>query len=45
LPRYFADTDRVQDAESRLVIAWFTQQGFTPEEAKRNPFPAPVCRC
>ncbi len=38
LPRYFADTDRVQDAESRLVTCMVTQQGFTPEEAKRNPF-------
>jgi sulfur-oxidizing protein SoxA len=38
LPRYFADTDRVQDAESRLVTCIVTLQGFTPEEAKRNPF-------
>lgn len=38
LPRYFADTDRVQDAESRLVTCMVTLQGFTPEEAKRNPF-------
>jgi sulfur-oxidizing protein SoxA len=34
LPRYFGDTDRVQDVESRLV----TLQGFTAEEAKKNPF-------
>ena len=38
LPRYFADTDRVQDTESRLVSCMVTLQGFTPEEAKRNPF-------
>src|SRR3981189_279016 len=38
LPRYFADTDRVQDAESRLVTCMVTLQGFTTEEAKRNPF-------
>jgi len=38
LPRYFADTERVQDAESRLVICMVALQGFTLEEAKRNPF-------
>ncbi|HEY6241271.1 MAG TPA: sulfur oxidation c-type cytochrome SoxA [Burkholderiales bacterium] len=38
LPRYFADTERVQDAESRLVTCMVGLQGFTPEEAKRNPF-------
>jgi sulfur-oxidizing protein SoxA len=38
LPRYFADTGRVQDAESRLVTCMVTLQGFTPEEAKRSPF-------
>jgi sulfur-oxidizing protein SoxA len=38
LPRYFADTDRVQDAESRLLTCMVTLQGFTPEEARRNPF-------
>jgi len=38
LPRYFADTDRVQDLESRLVTCMVTLQGFTTEEAKRNPF-------
>ena len=38
LPRYFADTDRVQDAESRLVTCMVTLQGFTPEEARRSPF-------
>jgi L-cysteine S-thiosulfotransferase len=38
LPRYFADTDRVQDVESRLVTCMVTLQGFTPEEAMKNPF-------
>ena len=38
MPRYFSDTDRVQDLESRLVTCMATLQGFTPEEAKRNPF-------
>src|SRR5260221_7834293 len=38
LPRHFADTDRVQDLESRLVTCMVTLQGFTTEEAKRNPF-------
>jgi sulfur-oxidizing protein SoxA len=41
LPRYFADTDRVQDAESRLVTCMVTLQGFTEEDAKKNPFSAP----
>jgi sulfur-oxidizing protein SoxA len=38
LPRYFADTGRVQDAESRLVTCMVTLQGLTPEEAGRGPF-------
>src|SRR3977135_4432924 len=38
LPRYFADTDRVQDAESRLVTCMVALQGVTPEAARRNPF-------
>ena len=41
LPRYFADTDKVEDLESRLVTCMVTLQGFTPEQAKRNPFSAP----
>lgn len=41
LPRYFADTDRVQDLESRLVTCMVTLQGFTEDEAKKNPFSAP----
>ncbi len=38
LPRYFADTDMVQDLESRLVTCRVTLQGLTPEEARKNPF-------
>src|SRR3977135_3813088 len=38
LPRYFADTDRVQDAESRLVTCMVALPGVTLDEAKRNPF-------
>lgn len=41
LPRYFADTDRVQDLESRLVTCMVTLQGFTPEEAMKNHFSSP----
>jgi len=41
LPRYFSDTDRVQDLESRLLTCVVTLQGYTPEEATRNPFSAP----
>jgi L-cysteine S-thiosulfotransferase len=38
LPRYFADADRVMDLETRLVHCMVAQQGFTPADAKRNPF-------
>lgn len=38
LPRYFKDTDRVQDLESRLVTCMVSLQGFTREEAMKNPF-------
>src|SRR2546421_12195706 len=31
LPRYFADTDRVQDLESRLGTCMGTLQGINPE--------------
>src|SRR5690349_21286007 len=33
MPRYFADSDRVQDLESRLVTCMVALQGFAPEEA------------
>ena len=35
LPKYFADSDKVEDLESRLVTCMVTLQGFTPAEAKR----------
>lgn len=41
LPKYFADTDKVEDLESRLVTCMVTLQGLTPEEAKKNPFGGP----
>jgi sulfur-oxidizing protein SoxA len=41
LPRYFPDTDRVQDVESRIVTCMVAVQGFTPEEAMKNPFSTP----
>jgi sulfur-oxidizing protein SoxA len=40
LPRYFADTGRVQDIESRLVTCMTTLQGMTAAEAKKKPFGA-----
>ena len=36
LPRYFADTDRVQDAESRIVTCRMQLQGFTREQVTRG---------
>jgi sulfur-oxidizing protein SoxA len=38
LPRYFADTQRVQDLESRLVSCMETLQGFDAAEIARTPF-------
>lgn len=36
LPRYFSDTGRVMDAESRVVHCMVTLQGLAPAEATRN---------
>ena len=41
LPKYFADTDKVEDLESRLVTCMVDLQGFTPEQAKKDPFGGP----
>jgi len=41
LPRWFPDTDRVEDLESRIVTCMVSLQGFKREEAIRNPFSAP----
>jgi L-cysteine S-thiosulfotransferase len=38
LPRYFADTGRVQDMESRLVTCMMTLQGFSEKEATKRVF-------
>ena len=38
MPRYFADTDRVMDLESRLLHCMTTQQGFTAAEATKRVF-------
>ena len=38
LPRYFADTGRVQDLESRIVTCMETLQGFTAKQASANVF-------
>ena len=38
LPRYFADTNRVQDMESRLVTCMSVLQGFDAAEIEKTPF-------
>ena len=38
LPRYFADTGRVQDVESRLVTCMSQLQGFNESELTKTPF-------
>jgi sulfur-oxidizing protein SoxA len=38
LPRFFADTDKVQDVESRLVTCMVELQGLNHEEIVRNRF-------
>ena len=41
LPKYFADSAKVEDLESRLVTCMVALQGFTPDEAKKDPFGGP----
>lgn len=41
LPKYFADSDKVEDLESRLVTCMVALQGFTPAEAKKDPYGGP----
>ena len=41
LPKYFADTDKVEDLESRLVTCMVMLQGYSYEDAKKNPFGNP----
>lgn len=38
LPRYFPDTDKVQDVESRLVTCMVNLQGFTYQQAIKDHF-------
>lgn len=38
LPRYFSDTDKVQDLESRLLTCMVELQGFTREDIVKNRF-------
>ena len=38
LPRYFADTGRVQDLESRLLTCLESLQGFSADEIAKTPF-------
>ena len=40
LPRYFADTDRVMDLETRLAHCMVTLQGFTAADATKRTFGA-----
>jgi sulfur-oxidizing protein SoxA len=41
LPKYFDDTDKVEDLESRLVTCMVMLQGFTYADAKKGPFGTP----
>jgi sulfur-oxidizing protein SoxA len=41
LPKYFADSDKVEDLESRLVTCMVNLQGITAEQAKKDPFGGP----
>lgn len=41
LPKYFADTGKVEDLESRLVTCMVRLQGFTAAEAMKDPFANP----
>src|SRR5688572_739222 len=41
LPKYFADSGKVEDLESRLVTCMVALQGFTPEQAKKDPYGGP----
>ncbi|MEO8102725.1 MAG: sulfur oxidation c-type cytochrome SoxA [Betaproteobacteria bacterium] len=41
LPRYFEDTDKVEDLESRLVTCMVMLQGYKYADAKKNHFGSP----
>ena len=38
MPRYFADTDKVMDFETRVVHCMETLQGFNPAEVTKSPY-------
>ena len=40
LPRYFSDTNKVQDLEQRLITCMMTVQGFSQADAMKQPFGA-----
>ena len=42
LPRYFPDTDKVQDLESRLLTCMVGLQGFKPEDVVKRAVSAPA---
>ena len=41
LPKYFEDTDKVEDLETRLVSCMVLLQEFSYAQAKKNPFGSP----
>jgi len=41
LPKYFEDSGKVEDLESRLVTCMENLQGLAPAEAKKDPFGGP----
>jgi sulfur-oxidizing protein SoxA len=41
LPKYFADSGKVEDLESRLVTCMVELQGFAPADAAKDPFGGP----
>ena len=41
LPKYFEDTDKVEDLESRLVTCMVMLQGYKYDDAKKGPFGSP----
>jgi sulfur-oxidizing protein SoxA len=41
LPKYFPDSDKVEDLESRLVTCMVNLQGFKLDEASKDPFGGP----
>jgi sulfur-oxidizing protein SoxA len=44
LPKYFEDTDKVEDLESRLVTCMVMLQGYKYEQARKNPFGSPEAK-